>query len=371
MSGTFKIFIICIKLSLFLSAFPVNGQLLQDTTTLNLVKKDIDFIYNFQFKDANEVYTDICQLYPAHPVVFLLNGMITYWENYPMLSTASSRYSFEEDMNRCIRLSENNKNPAHEAEYLLVDLCARGMLLLYYADNDLTMKVIPLTISTYKYLRRSFDFASVSSDLNYFTGVYNYYREAYPKAYPAYKSLALLFPVGDMKAGLKQLHLAAVNSIVLRAESYYLLMYIYISFENDYHEALIYSKSLHELYPDNVLYQSLYIKNLLLLKNYDEAEKLIIASSDEAGNRYFQSQLTIFKGILHEKKYLDNKLAQEYYKKGISDISKFDVYGNEFAAYAYYGLSRISEANGDKHGSKTYRKEAMKLADFKKINFDK
>jgi len=287
-----------------------------------------------------------------------------------MLSTASSRYTFEEDMNRCIRLSENNKNPAHEAEYLLVDLCARGMLLLYYADNDLTMKVIPLTISTYKYLRRSFDFASVSSDLNYFTGVYNYYRETYPNAYPVYKSLVLLFPVGDMKAGLKQLHIAAVNSIVLRAESYYLLMYIYISFENDYHEALIYSKSLHELYPDNVLYQSLYIKNLLLLKNYDEAEKLIITSPDEEGNSYFQAQLSIFKGILQEKKYFNNKLAQQYYEKGISDISNFDGFGNEYSAYAYYGLSRISVANGDKHSSKIYRKKAIEMADFKTINFD-
>jgi hypothetical protein len=366
-----KIYFKCIGLYLYLISMPINAQILQDTTSLNLVKKNIDYIYNLQFNDAREAHSKISQLYPAHPVVFLLNGMITYWENYPMLSTASSRYSFEEDMNRCIRLSENNKNPDHEAEYLLADLCARGMLLLYYADNDLTMKVIPLTISTYKYLRRSFDFASVSSDLNYFTGVYNYYREAYPNAYPVYKSLVLLFPVGDMKAGLKQLHIAAVNSIVLRAESYYLLMYIYISFENDYHEALIYSKSLHELYPNNVLYQSLYIKNLLLLKNYDEAEKLIITSPDEEGNRYFHAQLSIFKGILQEKKYLNNKLAQEYYEKGISDISNFESFGNEYSAYAYYGLSRISVANGDKHSSKIYRKEAIELADFKKINFDK
>jgi len=106
------------------------------------------------------------------------------------------------------------------------------------------------------------------------------------------------------------------------------------------------------------------------MKQYDEAEKLIIASSDEAGNKYFQSQFNIFKGIIQEKKYFDNKMAQEYYKNGISTISKFGVYGNEFAAYAYYGLSRISEASGDKHSSKIYRKKAIEMADFKKINFD-
>jgi len=349
----------------------INAQILQDTTSLNLVKKNIDYIYNLQFNNAREVHSKISRLYPGHPVVFLLNGMMTYWENYPMLSTSSARDSFEEDIHRCIRLCENSKNSSYEAEYLLADLCARGMLLMFYADNDLIMEVIPLTTGTYQYLRRSFDFTSVCTDLNYFTGLYNYYREAYPKAYPVYKPLAILFPGGDMEIGLKELKAAAINSVVLRAESYFLLTWIYLNFENNYPEALVYSKSLHELYPDNVLYLALYIKNLLLMRQYDEAEKLIIASTDEAGNRYFQAQLTIFKGILKEKRYLDNKLAQKYYKKGISDISIFGGYGNEYAAYAYYGLSRISVANREKHSGKIYRKEAMKLADFKKINFDK
>jgi hypothetical protein len=371
MSGKFKIFMAIIGLSLFLSSAPLNSQILQDTTSLNLVMKNIDCIYNLQFSNAREVHSKISRLYPEHPVVFLLNGMMTYWENYPMLSTTSARDFFEEDMRRCISLCENNKNSAYEAEYLLADLCARGMLLMFYADNDLIMEVIPLTTGTYKYLRRSFDFTSVYVDLNYFTGLYNYYREAYPNAYPVYKPLAFLFPGGDIKIGLKQLQKAAINSVVLRAESSFLLAYIYLNFENNYPEAIFYSKSLHELYPDNVLYLALYIKNLLLMRQYDEAEKLIIASPDEAGNRYFQAQLTIFKGILQEKKYLDNNLAQEYYKKGISDISNFGGYGNEYTAYAYYGLSRISKANGEEQSGKIYRKEAMKLADFKKINFDK
>ena len=80
-------------------------------------------------------------------------------------------------MRQCIKLSETNNNPDYEAEYLLANLCARGMLLMYYADNDLIMEVIPLVTSTYKYLRRAFDFTSACTDLYYFTGIYNYYRE--------------------------------------------------------------------------------------------------------------------------------------------------------------------------------------------------
>jgi hypothetical protein len=274
-------------------------------------------------------------------------------------------------MRLCIKMSETNKNPTHEAEYLLSNLCARGMLLMYYADNELLTETIPLTLTTYKYLRRSFDFASVCEDLKYFTGVYDYYREAYPKVYPIYKSLALLFPAGNMESGLKELQLAARNSVVLRAESSFLLSYIYLNFENNYPEGLSYCKTLHELYPENALYLALYIKNLLLMKQYDEAEKLMLTSSREEGNKYLQVQLTIFKGILQEKKYRDNKLAQQFYNQGIHDINVFDNYGDEYAAFAYYGLSRISLSNGDKQTSKIYRKAAMKLGDFKKNNFDK
>lgn len=358
-------------LSLFLSSAPVNAQLLQDTTALDLVKEDIDYIYNLQFNNAREVYSKIIQSYPEHPIVFLLRGIMTYWENYPMLHTTPSHISFEEDMRQCISLSETNDNPDYEAEYLLANLCARAMLLMFYDDNDLISKVIPLTISTYKHLRRAFDFTSVCTDLYYFTGIYNYYCVAYPKIYPVYKSLALLFPPGDMETGLKELQTAANNSVVLRAESCSLLSWIFLSFENKYPESLYYSNTLHEHYPQNAFYLATYIRNLLLMKKYDEAERLILVSPEEAENKYFQAQLIILKGILQEKKYLDNKLAQQYYNKGISDISLFGGYGREYAAYAYFGLSRISEANSEKQTCKIYRKQAMKLADFKKINFDK
>jgi hypothetical protein len=371
MTGRFKIVIKCLGLALLLISATVNAQLLQDTATLKLVREEVDYIYNLQFDSAHQVYAKIIKSYPGHPIVYLLKGIMTYWENYPMLHTSPSHDSFEEDMRQCIKLSEMNTNPEYESEYLLADLSARGMLLTFYDDNDLIMDVIPLTISTYKHLRRAFDFVSVSADLSYFTGVYNYYREAFPKIYPVYKSLALLFPHGNIETGLKELHSAAINSIVLRAESGSLLTLIYLDYENKLPESLFYSKILHEMYPENVLFLSTYIRNLLLMKKYDEAEKLLSASPEDDGNKFYQAQLIILKGILQEKRYHDNKLAQLYYNNGISDISLFGKYGNEYAAYAYFGLSRISDDDGEKHTHKIYRKEALKLADFKKINFDK
>jgi hypothetical protein len=108
----------------------------------------------------------------------------------------------------------------------------------------------------------------------------------------------------------------------------------------------------------------------LLIKQYDEAEKEIASSVEYLKNQFFHAQVTIFKGILQEKKYHDINQAQQFYLKGIKDISVFRSYGDQYAAYAYFGLSRISDLTGDNDNKKLYRKLALKLAEFKNVDFD-
>jgi hypothetical protein len=370
MIGKIKICLWIAAVMLIFRNLRADAQLLQDTANLNIVKQEIDFIYNLQFSEARKLHGKITTAYPDHPVGHLINGLMTYWENYPLPKSGPSKIIFEEDLRECIKISEKNSNPAYEAEYLLANLCARGFLLMYYSDNNMVMDVIPLATGTYKYLMRSFNFTTSCPDFYYFTGVYRYYRDAYPKAYPVYKPLVMLFPAGDIQTGLLELNTAAVKAVVLRAESLSLLNKIYVNFENSYSQGIIYSRYLNQLYPDNPNFLAAYLRNLLLLKSYDEAGKQIASMPEEPANRFLKAQLSIFKGILREKKYLDNKTAKEYYKKGLTDLSPFGEYGNEFAAYGYFGLSRISEANGEKHEAEMYRKEALRLAAFKKIDFD-
>ena len=366
----YKISKILLVLVLCLSTSSLNSQFLKDSTSLNLIKEGIDNVYNFQFDKADKVSEELGKLYPGQPVVYLFKGMVTYWENYPLITTSSARASFEEYMRKCIKLSDKNKNSSAEVEILLVNLCARGLLLLYYTDNYLSLDVFPLATSTYKYIRRSFDFTAYYSDFYFFTGVYNYYREAYPEAYPIYKPLALLFPKGSKVKGLEELQIVSKNSIILKAEAFSFLSAIFLTFENNFQQATYFSKSLHTLYPDNPEYLGAYIKNLLLIKRYDEAEMEMLSSNTSQSNSFFRAQMSIFNGILQEKKYHDIKKAQQFYSKGIDDITIFGSYGNEYAAYAYFGLSRISEINGNKDYKKMYRKLALQLADFKKVDFD-
>lgn len=370
MGKELKIFIKCLALSFFFSAAILNAQIFKDTTSLNLIKRGVDSIYNMQFKYSEEVYSKISKLYPDHPMVLLYKGTMTYWENYPLMPSSPACAPFEEVMHKCIGLSEKINNSSNEAEYLLANLCARGLLIQYYANNGLDNDVFPLATTTYRFVKRSFDFTSIYSDFFCFTGLYNYYREVYPEAHPAYKPITFLFRKGNRTKGLEELQKAAKGSILLKAESFSDLSYLYINYENNYQMATYFSNYLHDLYPFNPEYLAEYIKNLLLIKKYDEAEKLIISSGPHERNPYYQSQLSIFTGIIQEKRYRDNKLAQQYYNKGIRDIALFGAYGNEFSAYAYFGLSRISEKSGDKENRKIFHKQAMRLADSKKITFD-
>ncbi len=164
------------------------------------------------------------------------------------------------------------------------------------------------------------------------------------------------------------MQIVARNSILLKAEAYTFLTDIYLYFENNFEEATSYRKSLHSIYPDYPQYLGTYIKNLLLIKHYEDAEKEI-RSAGPIINPFLQAQITIFKGIIQEKKYHKLVSIEQLNSDGIRRISEFRTFGDEYAAYAYFGLSRISEKKGDITNQKNYHKLALKLADFKNIDF--
>jgi hypothetical protein len=363
-----KITIIITGLLLFIgSNCNLHAQVLKDTATLKLMCRGVDYIYNLQFDQAREIYKSIVAKYPEHPMIYVYKGLITYWENYPLTPDAPLRATFEKDLLYAIDLCDKIDNTNYEAEYLLSNIGARGLLLLFYADNDLTKDVMSVASGTYQYVKKSFDYTKTYADFYFVTGLYNYYREVYPVAHPVYKPVAMLFPRGNKEKGLKEMQYASKNAIILKAEAFSFLSGIYISFENDFQQAYQYSKALHELYPRNYQYLAVYIKNLLLVKKYNEAEGLL-KSTAKGNNAYYQAQLCILNGILQEKKYKNSKTANYFYTKGVKDIAQFGTLGSEFMAYGYYGLSRISL---DKHQKKAFRKQAIELAVFENVNFDK
>jgi len=357
---------------LFIINYSAYTQVLRDTLWVRQTKECMGHIYNYQFSEAEEICNQIGAAFPDSPVPPLISGMIIYWKNFPLLPSSPERDSYESELKLSISISEKNSpKPDDEAEYLLADLCARGLLLVFYSDNDLSSEVIPMAAGTYHLLRESFDYISVYPDFRFFTGLYNYYREKYPAMHPVYKAFALLFPPGDANKGLAELQKASNEGIVLDAEAGSILSWIYSGYEYDYEKSLTYSRLLYEKYPGNSSYLANYIKFLLFVKQYDEAEKLILSTGSRMNNAFFRAQVIVFNGILKEKKYRDMSAASEYYREGLNALVPFSDFGNEYSAYACYGLSRVFAADKTGDLKRKFRKEANRLAEFRHMNFEK
>ena len=367
MKKTRKILQICSFLLILIASGYENvvGQILDDSSSVRLVKEYIEYVYNFQFRESEDNVSALSARHPGHPAIYLLKGLLVYWEDYPLISNSTGRSLFEANLRKCIEICEADSGPDNETEYLLANLCARGLLLLFYADNDLTWDVIPLAASTYKYVRRSFDYCEEQSDFLYFTGIYSYYREAYPEVHPVYKPVAALFLKGDKERGLRDLKSASKTAIVMNAEATAFLSYIYLGFENDFTEAVKYTEILHGRYPMNEQFYCELIKNLLLAKRFDEAEHLILYDTASVYNPYTKVQITIFRGIIQEKKYRNYLMAQSLYNEGIIKIDQYGPYADDIESMALLGLSRIAGENGNRREENSMRRKGMSLTTFK------
>jgi tetratricopeptide (TPR) repeat protein len=332
------------------STSTVNGQLLQDTSAVNLIRKGIGYIYGQEFTNAENILNEVNTRYPGHPATYLYKAIVIYYKNYPLIPDNPQFKSFESQLRASMRICEARSGWLDDPEKLLIDFCSRGLLMLCYSENGMSREVTSIALTTYKCVKKSFQYKSAYPDFCYFTGLYNYYREAYPDRHPVYKALAVLFPRGDKPGGLKDLRYAAENSIVLMAEAYSILSWIYIYYENNYPEAIKYSKTISDKYPSNLLFRGEYIKNLLLMGKYDDAEKIIL-SSENVQHTYFRGELSIFRGFLQEKKYHDYSLAHRYYDEGIAIMKTFGTRGKDYADFANDGLKRIRDIQNRKRSA--------------------
>lgn len=360
-------------LLLILIVFDVSAQksILTNQETLVEIEQGIDSAFNFHFDYADQVYENLALKYPGHPLPPLFKSIIIYWKYFPVTTTGPYNNLYTQNINLAIEKAEamlkvDDKN----TEAIFLNLMARLLIMQYYADNHESSKVIPFVRRAYKMAKKGFELNDKITDFYFSTGLYNYYREAYPEKHPVYKPIAYFFPDGDKHLGIKQLEYNSHHGIFLDAESLSFLVYISLHFEADYKKASKYTKELYKEYPDNPLFLSYRIRALLLLKKYNKVNQLIGNFEKEtASNDFFQMMKNIYLGIIEEQKNKNYSKAEEYYLKAIKMGKKYKPFSDGRLAFAYFGLSRIWEKRDHKKAS-AYRNKAMELATYKHITFD-
>jgi len=346
-------------------------SILSNKELLIKIEHGLDSIYNFQFQYADELSKEIEQQYPDHPLPQLFESIVIYWRHFPVTPDGPYHQKYVTHITEAINRSEKILDKDNDNTVgIFLNLMSRLLVMQYYADNHQSSKVAPYVRRAYKMTKKGFDLGHKMNDFLFSTGLYNYYREAYPERYPVYKPIAYFFPKGNKKLGLKQLENNWDNGIFLDAESLSFLVYISLNFEGNFKKSARYTKELHQSYPNNPLYLCYRIRSLLLLERYQRALPLI----DELTNKYnkhrfFEVMGYVYEGVYEEKKNKDYRKAEHLYLKAIKLSEPFQPFINDRLSYAYFGLSRIW-THKDEQKADLYREKALELSSSSNITFD-
>jgi len=347
----------------WISLQPVFGSdLINDTSALNQVRTGLNQVYNCDFEAAENTLVYLRSSYPSHPVTSFFEGLIYYWKYYPLMPGNPGAADFEKVMKETWQRSRLLKEEGNETEGVFFELMSRCFIVMYYADNGSSSKAISHLGKIYRDIMASFDLQQEFNEFFFITGLYNYYREAYPEAHPIYKPAAMFFRKGDKARGLEMLRYAADETNFMKVEAALFLSLIYINFENEVDNAVMYASRLHQDYPDNGYFLSKYTEMLLVDKQYEEALDPIMQLMRMDG--YNKMKGTILMGIYEEKKLKNAEKSRIYYEEGLRLAETFDERANYIKAYAFIGLSRYFQEKGDEKQARAYRKKAKNASSF-------
>jgi len=347
------------------------NSILSDKEAIDKIEFGLDSIYNFQFNQIDEICKELYEKYPKHPLPPLFNAIRIYWQHFPVTPKGPYHSEYIQNITQAISsadllLDQDSEN----TEALFLSLMARLLVMQYYADNKESSKVIPYVRKAYKITKKGFTLNKEIQDFQFTTGLYNYYREAYPEKHPVYKPIAYFFPKGNRELGIKQLEDNWHHGIFLDAESLSFLVYISLHFEGNYKKSARYTKELNKLYPKNPLFLSYRIRTLLLQEKYNKALPLIQElETKHASNEFFKIMSLIYRGIYEEKKCKNFIDSESYYQKAIELSDPYLPFMNGRISYAYFGLSRIWERKDHKKAT-AYRKKALDMSNYAHLNFD-
>lgn len=357
----------------FLFFGPVYSQenILQDPLAPAHVKKGLDAIYSFDFKEGERQIQALKRNFPDHPAVYFMEGLKIYWENFPLSPENENTPRFESSMEKCIEISvERLKKDENDLEAIFFDLFGRAFYIMFWADNGKPSKVLSNLNTLYKHTIEGFELMHTFNEFYFTSGLYNYYIEAYPEKHPVYKPIVSIFRDGNKSLGLEQLKYCAENSIFLRVEAKFFISLLYLNYENDLDSAARYAAQLYNEFPNNPFYAGEYLEILIYNKKYFFAP-IILKRLKEQDNEFAQMQYQLFNAMYLEKNDKNYELAKKYYEMAVESSEKFGYFTENYTAIAYMGLGRYFSRKGDESLSGKYFRTASKLTRYDYILDDR
>jgi len=346
-----------------LISFIGQAQLLKDAWARKTIKLGLDAMYSFDFNESNATFNQIKTKYPNHPSSYLLLAMQMEWQYFPLQDHPNQKITYKSLLEKSYNLASNayEKNE-EDLEAAFFCSASLGFLAAQEADSQNFMKAVSYAKNAYGFLKIGIDKVDLQPEFLYATGIYHYYRIAYPELHPIIKPFMWFFKDGNKRLGLSQLEKAGTETVFVQNEAQFYLPYILNKYEGTPASGLGISANLIKDHPNNLIYILQRAELLTLTKNFEAAEdfceKLL-----QSKNKYFQGCYYTLEGMKYEAQK-DYTKAEAFYLK--STFFPFEErFTKDIRGLSYLGLARIHLKKNQKAIAKKYVHLAENFVEYK------
>jgi hypothetical protein len=233
-----------------------NAQwVINDIISDSLTRKGINYIYNLEFENAENIFQELIKRQPDQPAGYFFSAMTEWWKIQINLEDESYDKAFkkklEDVIDLCDVLLEKDEFNIVALFYKCGAIGFRGRL---FTHRDSWLKAADDGRLAYPILRKAYKLAPTNYDILLGIGIYDYFADVIPNQYPILKPIMIFFPKGNKTRGIEELKLASEKAYYANVESAYFLLQVYTNYENDPYKALDVALWLYNKYPDNTLF---------------------------------------------------------------------------------------------------------------------
>lgn len=345
---------------------PGQTLLMDDKPAMDSMTRAVNLVYNFQFDKASHCLVKYKNKYTNHPAFTLFNSISHFWRSFPIGSKPKEYSTYIRNLNLVISQGEKlaEKYPKSPEPGFFI-MMANLILARHHSEEGEYIKAVNETRRAYAFIKKGFELKSAYPEYYFSTGLYNYYRVAFPENHPVYNSFTVFFPEGNKASGLKDLESATQKSIFSKAESYTFLCMIYMRDQFNIPASLKYSTALHENYPENWIFSIVHAECLLESQNKEQAESII--SRLLGRNEPFALLAGYYLKGLHERMIGNTDGAKWAFQKALMSATAKDRLSKGYVGLTYNEMAKIAQEEGQLEFAKKYARQALDNCSFKKV----
>ncbi len=337
----------------------VGAQINADSSAVSLSRTLIEQMYNWEFAVADSNLRILAQKYPNHPAIPFASGMILFWKYYPTSDKSSELREQMELFERSTELADQilKINPKN-AEVKYIRLVARSMILRYYAEFGHYLLALGEARSLYNSILEGMKLQSEFADFYLTSGIYYYYREFYPQAYPVYRPFMSFFKKGNCELGLKLVAKATQTGVFSQPEALSFDAHIRLRFEKDKQGGYHLYTQLSQRYPNNLFFLISFGEAAVINQNWQDVESVCQKLKSKLPlHPIYEGYLHIFEAYLAELKN-DFNAAEREFLAALQLMPQMGKPLYQHDTFIYAGLSRVYNHKLEKEKALYYAKKA-------------